>query len=43
MRSANLPKFLKEDKDLFESIVKDLYPDVHLTPMDLSWLEDSVK
>jgi len=42
MRSANLPKFLKEDKDLFECIVRDLYPDVQLKPLDLSWLEESV-
>jgi hypothetical protein len=27
MRSANIPKFIKEDKELFERIVTDLYPD----------------
>jgi len=43
MRSANLPKFLKEDKDLFECIVKDLYPDVFLKPLDMSWLENAVQ
>jgi len=42
MRSANIPKFLKEDKDLFECIVKDLYPDLSLKPLDLDWLINSV-
>jgi len=42
MRSANVPKFLKEDKDLFECIIRDLYPGVVLPDLDLSWLEKAL-
>lgn len=43
MINANIPKFLKEDKELFKKILVDLYPDVTLGDMDYSWLEESVK
>jgi len=43
MINANIPKFLKEDKELFKKILIDLYPDVTLGEMDYSWLEESVK
>jgi len=42
MCSANLPKFLKEDKDLFECIVRDLYPDVQLKPLNMAFMEEAV-
>lgn len=43
MINANIPKFLKEDKELFKKILIDLYPDVTLGDMDYSWLEESVQ
>ena len=38
MRSANIPKFVKEDKELFERIVTDLYPDYELKENKFTWL-----
>ena len=43
MINANIPKFLKEDKELFKKILIDLYPDVTLGDMDYSWLKESVQ
>jgi dynein heavy chain len=43
MRSANLPKFIREDKELFERIITDLYPDFELGDDKFGWLMDIAK
>jgi dynein heavy chain len=43
MREANTPKFLKDDLVLFEAIVKDLFPNVKITPVDYGELETSIR
>jgi len=44
MLSANKPKFLQEDKVLFEAILKqDLYPGVKIIEQDFSWLSEAIK
>jgi len=44
MLSANKPKFLQEDKVLFEAILRqDLYPGVHIEEQDFSWLSEAIK
>jgi len=43
MLSANKPKFLSEDKVLFEAILKqDLYPGVKIIEQDFSWLSEAI-
>ncbi len=42
MTDVNLPKFISEDIPLFESIVRDIFPDVTLPIVDRQALVDAV-
>lgn len=43
MRDSNMPKFLKDDLDLFDAIVQDLFPGVEIPKLNYGHLDQSVR
>eukprot|EP00878_Enallax_costatus_P035097 GHUV01039073.1.p1 GENE.GHUV01039073.1~~GHUV01039073.1.p1 ORF type:complete len:243 (+),score=83.09 GHUV01039073.1:66-731(+) len=43
MRDSNLPKFLVHDMELFQNIIADLFPGVHVPSQDYGELEQSIR
>ncbi|CAG9317056.1 unnamed protein product [Blepharisma stoltei] len=42
MRDSNVPKFLKDDLDLFDAIVQDLFPGIAIPKLQYGLLEQSI-
>eukprot|EP00742_Colponemidia_sp_Colp-10_P004283 GILJ01004568.1.p1 GENE.GILJ01004568.1~~GILJ01004568.1.p1 ORF type:complete len:2868 (+),score=508.60 GILJ01004568.1:1-8604(+) len=43
MRDSNVPKFLEQDLPLFNGIIKDLFPSVHIPNIDYGTLQKSIE
>lgn len=41
LRESNIPKFLRDDAELFEGIVGDLFPGIDITEEDYGILRDT--